>query len=708
MNLNSAQQRAVEADDGPTLVLAGAGTGKTRVIVERLAWLIDERGVDARNLLALTFTNKAAKEMKTRVAARLGMDKLSLWVGTFHSFGLFLLRRHMDKLGRSRDFTIFDAQDQVSLMKKLLRQYPSQKNAISPKGALAKISDLKLRLSCEQAGGAENEFCLNLLGQYERELEKTDSVDFDDLLVLPTKLFREHEDVLERYKRRYRYVHIDEYQDTNRAQYLLTKLLTGESGNVFAVGDEDQSIYGWRGADIRNILDFEKDYPDAKVIRLEQNYRCTKHILSAANAVVSNNAGRLGKTLWTENEGDEPVGVYLTKTAEDEAAFVVQEIVDRKLERQETAVLFRTNAQARLVEESLRRKGIAYVVIGGVRFYSRKEVKDLVAYLRLVVNPRDDVSLRRIVNVPTRGIGATTLQTLESYAQERGKPVLETMREVERDENLPSRSRNAIAAFVHLMDDLVMASKSGSVAEFVESLISKIGYEAHLKKEGERESEKRLEVVGEFVSACAQFDEDSGGRLLDFLQELSLQGDTDKWDEEEATVTLITCHSVKGLEFDHVFLLGLEEGLLPHASALGSDYEVEEERRLCYVAMTRARKTLILSAAQERMLHGERRSNRLSRFLAEMAGAPKEAVKRLDSGDKPRKNATMVPAAPPRVESGLKRGVRVRHSRFGNGVVVMSSGTGKSQKVRIRFQSGRSRMFLLHATPLEILEDKRR
>ncbi|HOE66548.1 MAG TPA: UvrD-helicase domain-containing protein [Candidatus Hydrogenedentes bacterium] len=718
MHLNEAQRLAVTQGDGPALVLAGAGSGKTRVIVERLAYLVSERGVDPRNLLALTFTNRAANEMKARTASRLGVQRLGAWVGTFHSFGLYILRREIDKIGRSSAFTIFDDSDQVSLMKRLIKDLPSGSPKLLPRRAMSWISRLKQDLQVPDAAGVSSEpdeEALRLLWQkYHEALVRANAVDYDDLLVLAARLFLDFPDVRDRYARRYRYVHVDEYQDTNHAQYVMAQRLSEPHKNLFVVGDEDQSIYSWRGANIANILNFEKDFPDARVFRLEQNYRSAKPILDAANALVANNLNRLGKTLWTAQEGGDPVRFYRADDDRDEARFVVDEIFQRRESDGSVAVLFRTNGQSRLFEEALRRKALPYVLIGGTQFYSRKEVKDILAYLRLLINPNDDEALRRIINVPARGIGGVTMDRLEEYARTRGLPLLQVVREVEHDQTFSARVREGLGAFVRMIDDLALFSREATVEDLAVRLLDATGYREYVQETDERDFRDRLEIVDEFVSACAQHDNVRGegnGGLADFLQELALYSDLDAYDPEKPLVTLITCHAAKGLEFDEVFLVGLEQGLLPHASAFHSESEIEEERRLCYVAMTRARKRLTLVAARERMAFGETRAAEESQFLSEMPSGRIARVNDAFAEPAPRpsfetrRRRADAFAAAPRAEAGaIRMGTRVRHASFGRGTVMYVKGDGAKCKAHIRFDSGRSRDIMVAMAPLTIVE----
>lgn len=726
--LNSAQRAAVTADERAVLVLAGAGSGKTRVIVERIAWLVTERGVDPRNVLAITFTNRAANEMRSRVAVRLGVDRVGAWLGTFHAFGANVLRRHMDRLGRSNQFSIFDDSDQQSLMRQLVADMPGQYEKVSPKEALWWISRQKQEMvrpeAVKPAGRPRIAAFAHLWGRYEAALRQNNAVDFDDLLVLVVRLFDEHPDILERYRRRYTHVHVDEYQDTNAVQYHMVRRLGGTEGSVFVVGDEDQSIYSWRGANIRNVLEFERDFPNARVIRLEQNYRSTGPILAVANSVVANNTQRLGKTLWTEKKEGPPVRFYHAPDGHDEARFVAEDLVARACPPREVAVLYRTNAQSRLMEEALRIKGVAYVVVGGVHFYGRKEVKDILAYLRVAASPSDDLAVRRVVNVPTRGVGASTMARIEEYAAAREQPLFEVIRDVEHDQSLPARAREGLAGFVRLVDDARMRINEGAaIQDLVRELLARTDYRAYVQKTNEQDYRDRFEVLDEFVSACAEFDKQKRGGVLEFLQELALVSDADEYQADAPAVSLITCHSAKGLEFNHVYLIGLEEGLLPHATAQESDKEIEEERRLCYVAMTRACQTLTLTAAECRTMYGREEDREVSRFVGEVSRGLLVPVYEKALSRAPERKPVPMPVsgrkgvAPPAVAAGagdaaggsqLKLGTRVRHARYGEGTVMFTSGSGDKLKARIRFKTGRVHTFMVSMTPLEVLEGGRR
>ena len=530
--LNESQVGAVTAGDGPALVLAGAGSGKTRVIVERLAWLVEEQGVDPRHLLAVTFTNKAAEEMRQRFLERLGVERTAAWLGTFHSFGLYVLRRDMEALGRSKNFTVFDDTDQLSLMKRLIKNLPGSFEQVSPRDALTWIGLLKQRCVTPEeeadSGEAVEQTFRALWTQYHEALFNASAVDFDDLLVLPVRLFQRHPHILAKYHHRFRYVLVDEYQDTNRAQYLIARALCEAHANLFVVGDEDQSIYSWRGADIRNILDFAKDFPGAPVFRLERNYRSAKPILEAANKVVQNNLDRLGKTLWTERDGGR-VRFYQADSGEDEADFVLRDMKERLLAPKDTAILYRTNAQARLMEDACRNHGVPYVVVGGVKFYSRKEIKDIVAYLRLLVNGNDDESVRRVLNVPARGIGERTVETLEAYAAQRKTPLLQVLREIEDDESFSARARASAAGFAHLIDDLAVEARQPGVEKLVEALLERTGYRDYLQHSDEKDFRSRLDNVEEFLTGCRQYDKSEGRDLQAFLQDMALESDLDPW-----------------------------------------------------------------------------------------------------------------------------------------------------------------------------------
>lgn len=708
MNLNEQQRAAVMAPPGPALVLAGAGSGKTRVIIERLAWLIDEQGEDARAMLALTFTNKAADEMRTRLCGRLGVEKLDTWMGTFHSFGLFLLRREIERLGRAKSFTIFDDADQLSLMKRLVRDLPTKLDKVSPRSALHYISRLKqdvgapMALDVELQG--EEATMRHLWHAYHDTLHRANAVDFDDLLVLVVRLLEDHPDIREKYQRRYKHVLIDEYQDTNRAQYLIARNLSAGHGNIFAVGDEDQSIYSWRGADINNILDFAQDFPAANVFRLEVNYRSSKEILDAANALVSNNVNRLGKTLRPAHPDGPPVRFLQVEDALDEARFVVDDMAKQGIEPRSVAIMYRTNAQSRTIEEALMAKGIQPRVLGGMQFYKRKEVKDLLAYLRLLVNPLDDEALLRIVNVPARGIGAQTMERIEEYAKMRGKPLLQIMRDIEHDDSMAQRARDAVTKFVQLMDEFAMQARTMPLSKLARNVSEQSGYRQAVEQSDEKDFRDRIEYIEEFISGCKQYEQGNEKATLEsYLQEMALVSDSDDYDPSLPAATLLTCHTAKGLEFDHVYLVGCEEGLLPHGFEFDDSRDVEEERRLCYVGMTRARKSLVLTAARARIIYGRTDESReVSRFVKEAGLLRAKAAPKETAALRPGRPAPQ-PLPQAAAIDRLPSGTRIRHARFGDGVVLFTSGEGDKLKAKVKFDNGRAVMLMVSATPMEVI-----
>jgi DNA helicase II / ATP-dependent DNA helicase PcrA len=710
IQMNPEQTAAVTAEDGPALVLAGAGSGKTRVIIERMTWLVAEKGVDPRHLLALTFTNRAASEMNTRFAQRIGMPRHAARLGTFHSFGLSILRREMESLGRSRTFTIFDDADQKTLMKRLIREIPEKDRDRTPREALAEISRYKQQLEEPpepEAKGAGRPAMMHRLWQrYHQALERSAAVDFDDLLVLPVRIFEANPDILRKYQQRYRHILIDEYQDTNHAQYRFARALGGEAARIFAVGDEDQSIYSWRGADIRNILDFAADFPEARIFRLEQNYRSSSPILEAANALVAHNINRLGKNLWTAREGGEKARFHLADSGEDEARFIVRDIARRDLPPGRTAVLYRTNAQSRLFEEAFRARGIACRVVGSVAFYSRREIKDILCWLRFLVNPGDDESLRRIINVPPRGIGAGTLKQIEALARLRRQSLEQTLHDAEMDEQVSSRARNALASFLQLADELREASAGAALEKLVEDILNSTGYRQWIEKNAPEDFESRIENIGEFLVSCREFDGSGRHGVLTFLQDLALISGADSYDADVPAVSLMTCHNAKGLEFEHVYIAGLEENLLPYGTEFDYDRDVEEERRLCYVAMTRAGRSLTLTAARCRMLYNRAEEDReVSRFVDEI-GQERLAEVVSEGGRGGKKGSAPVPETVS--GAGLKTGVRVRHARFGTGVIMYTTGTGAKIRARIRFDTGHVKLLMVKQAPLEILDREKK
>lgn len=630
-DLNPMQRRAAETLEGPVLILAGAGSGKTRTLTYRVANLL-EHGVKAWHILALTFTNKAAREMRERIERLAGADAGEAWIGTFHSICCRILRRDIEKLGYERSFTIYDDDDQQRVIKAVLKELDIDEKFLPPKAVSTDISDAKNRLLSpdewlqKRGGDYRSQKTHDVMTRYEQRLRAANALDFDDLLVKTLQLFVEHPPVLEYYQGRFQYVHVDEYQDTNYAQYQLVSLITRKSRNLCVVGDDDQSIYGWRGADIRNILDFEKDFPDATVIKLEQNYRSTANILDAANQIIAHNEGRKEKELWTEDGEGEKITLYAAADERDEAAWICQRI--RQLQRGGTpygsiAILYRMHALSRVLEETLMRAGIPYHVYGGTRFYDRREVRDVLAYLRLIQNPADDISLSRIINVPKRAIGDSTVEQLTQYARQNDMSLYAAV--AAPPDTLASRARKSVNDFSSLIVSLLLAKETLPLSEFVQKVIDDSGLIAQYQKEENEENQARIENIREFMGAVTEFEQKSEDKsLFAFLENVALVTELDNQDSAPSFVTMMTLHSAKGLEYDAVFMSGMEEGIFPSARAMQEDNRVEEERRLCYVGVTRARKLLHLSYARRRMLFNQMQFNAPSCFLQEI---PKRLIR---------------------------------------------------------------------------------
>ena len=630
-DLNPMQRRAAETLEGPVLILAGAGSGKTRTLTYRVANLL-EHGVKAWHILALTFTNKAAREMRERIERLAGADAGEAWIGTFHSICCRILRRDIEKLGYERSFTIYDDDDQQRVIKAVLKELDIDEKFLPPKAVSTDISDAKNRLLSpdewlqKRGGDYRSQKTHDVMTRYEQRLRAANALDFDDLLVKTLQLFVEHPPVLEYYQSRFQYVHVDEYQDTNYAQYQLVSLITRKSRNLCVVGDDDQSIYGWRGADIRNILDFEKDFPDATVIKLEQNYRSTANILDAANQIIAHNEGRKEKELWTEDGEGEKITLYAAADERDEAAWICQRI--RQLQRGGTpygsiAILYRMHALSRVLEETLMRAGIPYHVYGGTRFYDRREVRDVLAYLRLIQNPADDISLSRIINVPKRAIGDSTVEQLTQYARQNDMSLYAAV--AAPPDTLASRARKSVNDFSSLIVSLLLAKETLPLSEFVQKVIDDSGLIAQYQKEENEENQARIENIREFMGAVTEFEQKSEDKsLFAFLENVALVTELDNQDSAPSFVTMMTLHSAKGLEYDVVFMSGMEEGIFPSARAMQEDNRVEEERRLCYVGVTRARKLLHLSYARRRMLFNQVQFNAPSCFLQEI---PKRLIR---------------------------------------------------------------------------------
>jgi DNA helicase-2/ATP-dependent DNA helicase PcrA len=714
-SLNAQQREAVLATEGPVLILAGAGSGKTRVITHRIAYLVKEADVPADAILAVTFTNKAAAEMKGRAEALLGGGGLPTWISTFHSLCVRLLRRDGPTAGLARDFVIYDEDDQLQAVRQALRALGLDERLHPPRRILSRISACKnAGRDPEQAVGdslGERQFA-RVAAEYRTALQAANALDFDDLLLRAVALLGD-DSVRESYRRRFRYVLVDEYQDTNRAQYELVRHLVGPAGNLTVVGDEDQSIYSWRGATIRNILDFEEDFPGARVLRLEDNYRSSQAILDAASGLVAHNRRRKGKQLRAVRPGGEPVWLHEAGDEFEEAAWVVERIAGGRREGR-AAILVRTNAQSRLFEEALLRARIAYVVVGGVGFYQRKEVKDVLAYLRLLANPKDAVALRRVLNVPPRGIGERTALEIEALAAQRGLSPWEAIAAAVDEDRLSARASLPLARFRELIETLRHEARGLGIRALIERTLALSGYSAALSQEATQESESRLENLAELLSAAAEYEaRETDPSLAGFLDRVSLLSDVDQA-RTDAPVVLMTLHAAKGLEFPSVFLAGLEEGLIPHARALEDETAeaLEEERRLCYVGMTRAMSRLHLTWARSRLVFGRRRMSVASRFLGELprrqlkltggdaVSAPdvypaRSAVKR--SGDRP------APPPPSVPDQALRPGVRVRHPFFGEGTVVRSEGAGPDLKLTVTFAGVGAKRLVARYAGLEVV-----
>lgn len=638
--LNDRQQEAVQATEGPLLIVAGAGSGKTRVLTHRIAYLIATRKVPPWGILAITFTNKAAREMQERVSALVGEEGRDIWVSTFHSMCVRILRRDIERIGYKSSFTILDSDDQLSVIRGCLKELNLDPKLYEPRSILSAISSAKNELlDAKQYGGRTGpdpykQRVAQVYELYERKLRSNHALDFDDLIMKTIELFRQVPEVLDFYQKKFRYIHVDEYQDTNHAQYMLCRMLAAAHRNLCVVGDSDQSIYRWRGADISNILDFEKDYPEAKTILLEQNYRSTGNILQAANEVIRHNTGRKPKKLWTDKGEGNKIKVYYADSEQAEGYYIVNEIqrhLGEGRSYREHAVLYRTNAQSRVVEEIFIKSNIPYQIVGGIRFYERKEIKDLLAYLRLVSNPDDDISFLRIVNEPKRGIGAATLDKLADYADSRGSSIFAILDELDAID-IGARQKNALENFRELIDNLNRMAEFVPVTELVEKLLEMSGYREMLVNENTIESRSRVENIDEFLSVTQDFEQKNEDKsLVAFLTDLALIADIDALgdddsDDPEDKVTLMTMHSAKGLEFPFVFVIGMEEGVFPHSRALNDPEELEEERRLAYVAITRAGEELVLSCAQTRTLFGRTNRNMPSRFLKEI---PEEITEKI-------------------------------------------------------------------------------
>ena len=721
--LNPAQREAVEAIKGPVLILAGPGSGKTRVITHRVAYLVKACGVSPRHIMAVTFTNKAAREMKERLEQLLGQANEALTLGTFHAICARILRHEGQAVGLESSFVIYDEDDQLRLVKQVLEELNLDPKQYVPQALRSAIDAAKSRLLspedyAEQVSSYFEEIVHRVYQRYQQLLSQGQAVDFDDLLMKTVQLFRDHPKILAKYQSRYIHILVDEFQDTNIAQYELMKRLAGKYRNLCVVGDPDQSIYSWRFADLRNILSFEKDYPEAKLVFLEQNYRSTKTILEVASDVISANVLRKPKRLWTENENGASVTVIESYNAEEEAQSVVNEIEklagEEQISLKDCAVMYRVNAQSRALEETFLRYGVPYKLVGGTRFYHRQEIKDIIAYLRVIHNSQDNVNLLRIINVPGRGIGQKTIHTLQSWAKAHDTSLLEALRQIshnaiadEAKQSLPSRTIQALAGFDALMNEFTTQSHQLSFSGLVNEILERTGYRAHIQ--GKEDGEERWENINELRNVASEYNEaDTEEALTAFLEKVSLVSDIDELDEKADTVTLITLHQAKGLEFPAVFIVGLEEGILPHRRSFDDPAQMEEERRLCYVGITRAKKRLYLLRSYRRSLFGGSTANPPSRFLKDISpdlisprGLWAESPAPVAGSDFTQK---FQPSARPIDALTLKVGDRVLHSKFGPGIVMNCSPTRGDQELTVVFEGAGIKKLLASLAPLERME----
>lgn len=765
--LNKEQYEAATTIDGQVLILAGAGSGKTRVLTHRIAYMLEEKDINPYNILAITFTNKAAAEMRERVKALVGEQADRMWISTFHSSCVRILRREIEKLGYKKDFTIYDSSDQKTLVKHVMKELEINEKDISENEILGSIGKAKDNLQSPSAymreceGNYRKEKVARAYELYQKKLKNNNALDFDDLIFKTVELFKNYDDVLDFYQGKFKYIMIDEYQDTNKAQYEFAKLLAGKYKNICVVGDDDQCIYAWRGADIRNILDFEKDYPNAKVVKLEQNYRSKGNILEAANKVIKNNAERKSKVLRTEQEAGNKVSIYRAYSDKMEAAFVASEIKklreDSKWDYKDFAILYRTNAQSRTFEESFRRASIPYRIFGGLKFYDRKEIKDILAYLRVILNPQDDISLRRIINVPKRSIGDATVEKLQDFANSQEMSLYDALLEAEYVPGLTARSKNPLMKFAEIMEDIMNEAEQMKVSELIEYVLDKTGYMQALKDSKLIEDESRIENLEELVSDAVDFEKnreleiksgevtfEDGSALSSYLEKVALVQDTDNIDSENNYVMMMTVHSSKGLEFPVVYMVGMENGIFPSAICFDKDDQMEEARRLCYVGITRAEEKLYMTSAETRMVFGKTLAYPQSDFIQEIPAELKEYVgggRTMQSGSslggtstnsRVFSNTTGYNSNPHGLRSNThtmtkseankiigniingtnsgkltkeeaKAGKKIKHSKFGVGTIISVSPSGDDCKLTIAFDNQGIKQLMLSKAPLELL-----
>ncbi len=754
--LNDKQKEAVLAVDGPCLVIAGAGSGKTKVLTHKIAYIIQEKGIKAWNILAITFTNKAANEMKERVEKLLGDAANDMWIGTFHSICVRILRRYIDRIGFTSSFVIFDTTDQKSIIKECMKELKIDDKMFTDRGIIYEISNAKNDMiePEEYAKRTNNEMRKEVISEvyklYQKKLRENNALDFDDIINYTIKILMQEPDALEYYSEKFKYVLVDEYQDTNKAQFMLISLLSARNGNITVVGDNDQGIYSFRGADIKNILNFEKDFPGTKIIKLEQNYRCTKSILNVANAVIKNNEVKYKKELWTENEKGNAVTAHLANNEYEEARYVVEQIEHLRREEyykySDYAILYRMNTQSRVLETELRQAGIPYKIIGGLKFYERKEIKDIMAYLRLIYNTKDNLSLRRIINEPKRGVGKTSLDQISVIAEEAGISMYDVIKDAAKYGL--GRVYTNTREFVNTIDELVHKKEEMTVSELTQKVLKDTGYIKALELENTKEAENRIENLEEFLTVTMEFEEEAENDLGSFLESISLASDIDEMEEPTEQVTLMTLHSAKGLEFPVVFLVGLEEGIFPGNKSMDDPNGIEEERRLCYVGITRAKENLFMTCAKSRTIFGSTSYNSISRFLKEV---PEEMLSEESSlssesnikgtfdnsnnyewkyGNSNIKtynidiNATQTKVAangftfktPESFLNGLnkkkqevdiseyKEGIRVYHKKFGEGTINYVEEEGADYKVDINFDKAGHKRLMAKYAGLEIIK----
>ena len=709
--LNPQQRDAVEHIEGPLLILAGAGSGKTKVITYRISHLIKKGHASPENILALTFTNKAADEMRNRVEKIIGLNGLNrasgCWISTFHSACVRILRRDIDKLGFGRDFVIYDANDSLSLLKGCMKELNISDDLYPPKSIAGRISNLKNEL-IEKIQNPEDglqEIINTVYTFYQRRLKENNALDFDDLLMKTVLLFENVPDVLKNYKERFKYLMVDEYQDTNHAQYRLVQILSSGHRNICVVGDDDQCIYQWRGATIRNIMEFERDYPDVKVVKLEENYRSTQNILDAAWAVVSRNLYRKEKKLWTKKSGGGKIFYHRASNEIDEADFITSKIKELcregRISYSDVAVFYRTNAQSRVLEDSLRREGISYKIYGGLKFFERKEVKDILCYLKIVINPNDSISLKRIINVPVRGIGNATVDKIEQYAKSKGVNLIEAIKEL-RGQGVKGSRGQGIEAFYNILKKLEAFVTTESASEVIKKTLEISGYLEALKNEKTDEAEDRIENLKELISAAEEYEERTADKsIAGFLDQAALVSDADTISDTSGSVSLMTLHISKGLEFPAVFITGMEGRIFPHIKSIDSEKEMEEERRLCYVGITRAKERLFLTNAESRRIYGQEMSNPPSEFIEDI---PRELINTVDSqqstvSSQENKKADYagLRTADSRLLTAYSVGSKVIHPQFGNGIILQKEGLGENLKLTIFFRNaGKKKIAMKH------------